>query len=567
MQGFVLAIAYDAERATVTNVSVEDTATETFGADFIQPEILESENGFTLAVVLDRAGRTGNVIPPGDWTIAYVQIASDAPPLCGDAAIEVPLHFVDGVLNQPKLYNVIVIAGRSIRAVDGLVLQDGLFTIPPVCDRLLIQSTSVQGGPTSEADVPIYAQNSLPLAGFVLSIEHEPTAELRRISLEGTDTMAAGVEFHVANIYPTGGTLGVVLDFQAPFDGQTIPPADANGRHLATYTYALKGFSCPPDEPEAIVPVALRFADSAFGDPPLENILVEEGRSVSPQLQDGTLSFKVFCAPISFYIGRRGPGDGMTIDPAVGNPGSRVRLGLYYTSKNAQLQGLSMAICFDDRLTVDPDSFTIEDTMTEASQAEFVSWHVDNDPNDGDPKEMVVGILLDVLPPFDDQRYPPTPDDRPLEVAFFEADVAADAPCTGCLDIAFCDGANGAGSVPINNRAAVANMSVPPSLIPGQVCLEPRPEFRRGDCNWDDKIDLADPAATIGHIFTDTFESPCLDACDANDDGRLDLADSVFVLIYLFRNGSPPPAPGPHERGVDPTKDALGCVAGAVCAQ
>jgi len=565
VQGFVLAIAYDAKRATVTNVSKEDTATETFGADFVQPEILEAENGFTFAVVLDRSGRTGNVIPAGDWTIARVEIVSDAPPLCGDAPVDVPLTFVDGVLNRPKLYNLIVIAGRSIRAEDGLVLRAGLFTIPPVCDRLIIQSMTVQGGPTSEADVPIYAVNSLPVQGFVLSIGHEPAVDLRKISLKDTDAEAAGAEFHVANIYPTGGTLGVVLDFQPPYAGQTIPPAGAGGRHLATYTYALKGFSCPPDEPEAVVPVALRFADRAFGDPPLENILVEEGRSVGPQLQDGTLVFKIFCAPISFYIGRRGPGDGMTIDPIPANPGSRARVGLYYTSKNAQLQGLSMAICFDDRLTVDPESFTIEDTMTEASNAEFVSWHVDNNPNDGDPKEMVVGILLDTLPPFDDQRYPPTPDDRPLEVAFFQADVAATAPCNVCLGISFCDGANGAGSVPIRNRAAVANMSVAPSLVPGRICLEPRPEFRRGDCNWDDRVDLADPAAGIAHLFTDTFESPCLDACDANDDGRLDLADSVFLLMYLFRSGPAPLPPGPAARGADPTKDALGCAAGAFC--
>ena len=50
----------------------------------------------------------------------------------------------------------------------------------------------------------------------------------------------------------------------------------------------------------------------------------------------------------------------------------------------------------------------------------------------------------------------------------------------------------------------------------------------------------------------------CPDAADADDNGQLDLSDSINILHVLFLGQSqlPPPFPTP---GVDPTADALGC--------
>ena len=45
---------------------------------------------------------------------------------------------------------------------------------------------------------------------------------------------------------------------------------------------------------------------------------------------------------------------------------------------------------------------------------------------------------------------------------------------------------------------------------------------------------------------------------DSNNDGRIDLLDSVFLLEYLFKGGSPIPAPFPN-LWQDPTEDKLGC--------
>lgn len=93
--------------------------------------------------------------------------------------------------------------------------------------------------------------------------------------------------------------------------------------------------------------------------------------------------------------------------------------------------------------------------------------------------------------------------------------------------------------------------------------LVPAPGFRRGNCNNDLSIDIADAVALLALLFpTGTPPVPgCADACDSNDDGSLDIADAVQLLSSLF--GSPPvvlPAPS-CVCGPDPTADALDCVA------
>ncbi len=51
---------------------------------------------------------------------------------------------------------------------------------------------------------------------------------------------------------------------------------------------------------------------------------------------------------------------------------------------------------------------------------------------------------------------------------------------------------------------------------------------------------------------------PCFDAADANDDGRVNIADAVTLLSFLFDGGSTLPAPYP-DSGFDPTQDSLSC--------
>ena len=97
------------------------------------------------------------------------------------------------------------------------------------------------------------------------------------------------------------------------------------------------------------------------------------------------------------------------------------------------------------------------------------------------------------------------------------------------------------------------------------IAVEPAgTRFVRGDANADGKIDIADAICVLGYLF-DLPSNPCkakvrdcLDAADANDDGGIDIADAIKVLGHLFAQGGPLPDPF-GECGPDPTEDELGC--------
>ncbi|MCA8958914.1 MAG: hypothetical protein KDC38_00310 [Planctomycetes bacterium] len=82
--------------------------------------------------------------------------------------------------------------------------------------------------------------------------------------------------------------------------------------------------------------------------------------------------------------------------------------------------------------------------------------------------------------------------------------------------------------------------------------------FRRGDCNRDGSTDIADPIYVELYLFLSGATPACLDACDTNDDGTLNIADSIYLLTTLFSGGALPPSPF-DVCGPDPTADPLTC--------
>jgi len=83
--------------------------------------------------------------------------------------------------------------------------------------------------------------------------------------------------------------------------------------------------------------------------------------------------------------------------------------------------------------------------------------------------------------------------------------------------------------------------------------------FLRGDANRDGKVDIADPIFLLKYIFAHGPPPPCADAADANDDGVLTIADPIFSLMYLFGSGAVIRSPGASYPWFDPTPDALTC--------
>ena len=548
-QGYVLAIGFDPSVLTATNVSVEGSDVESIGAELIAAEVLTE--GMTLGVVLDaQSPFDGQVIPPGQSSVG---VLSFTPATVATSNLTTTLNFVDGVFNSPPLDNIIVQGGLSIGAIDGLSLNSGTVTLtPPPPDSISVGSTSVLANGSAVVDVPILLSNSTgPVQGFVIAVAHGPDElTLEEITIEGTITESVGSEFEVANLYADGGTIGVVLDFMPPFDGQVIPVG--NEQPIAIYRYSCNN---PIFLPEADLATPLTPINNYIGEPPLENVIVVEGLSLNPSLQAGTLT----------CIAVEPPPEHNTImtaeavfDGAVGNyayAGQTGTLNIYYSDPDDEIQGFTVTICYDCDLTIVDGTFSLDGSIVEETGAEYLNHQVDDDCSDGETGELILAILLDALPPFEGQTLPPTSED--LLVGSIQVTVDESAECNQLQEIYFCDNINGLGTVFLYNNVVIDYQSVQDyERINTGITVVPEEIFQRGDCNSDDKVDLADASTIIASQFQG-LPILCADACDGNDDGLINLADSVYVMNWLFKFGPTPPDPGPFDNGPDPTDDEL----------
>jgi len=90
------------------------------------------------------------------------------------------------------------------------------------------------------------------------------------------------------------------------------------------------------------------------------------------------------------------------------------------------------------------------------------------------------------------------------------------------------------------------------------------PLFVRGEANADGKLDIADMIYILSYEFTLGSRPLCLKAADITDDGIIDIGDPIAGLNYLFASGRVPPPPL-SDCGVDPTADALTCDSYPAC--
>lgn len=96
--------------------------------------------------------------------------------------------------------------------------------------------------------------------------------------------------------------------------------------------------------------------------------------------------------------------------------------------------------------------------------------------------------------------------------------------------------------------------------------VEPGPltQFKRGDVNVDAQTNIADAISLLEFLFVQKTEMPCLTALDANDDGKINLADPVVILCYAYADAGRLPPPF-FSCGEDPTWDGISCREFALC--
>ena len=99
---------------------------------------------------------------------------------------------------------------------------------------------------------------------------------------------------------------------------------------------------------------------------------------------------------------------------------------------------------------------------------------------------------------------------------------------------------------------------------------DPGTDFLRADVGMsapgdlhpaDGMVNITDAVRIIRKLFEGSdLEFDCEKAADVDDNGALEITDSVYLLSYLFLGEPSPPAPFP-DVGQDPTADSLTCEA------
>jgi hypothetical protein len=101
------------------------------------------------------------------------------------------------------------------------------------------------------------------------------------------------------------------------------------------------------------------------------------------------------------------------------------------------------------------------------------------------------------------------------------------------------------------------------AVIEELVGFEPLGAFTRGDANDDGRVNLADAIDILGWLFLGEAPPRCEESADADHDGAINITDPVALLGHLFLGGPPPPPPFPGCARLD--LYAFACNAGAVC--
>ena len=381
------------------------------------------------------------------------------------------------------------------------------------------------------AEVAITLTAVEAVSGVQVGIAVDPDRiVLQELNFDGSVMQAVTVEFLDSSVDFEEGeaTLVAIFDDAAPFD-QSLPSPD----HLLLATLVLDAASWLV--PSNIEPIA--FSDGV-GEPALDNLVLVDGIGVVPEQIDGSLS--VLSQNVLLATSSSGQVSAGEIDFEVSLRGYNVEA----------LQGFSSVLAFDP-LILQCASSTIEGTITQVAGAEFIEGVVDNTIG-----FVVLGVLMDILPPYDGQVIPATGIE--LEYARIYFDVSSSLTSSSQTELHF---ENDLGTPPISNVFVIENQSVEPVTVDLTIDVVVDGIFLRGDADGNLRLDLADAINNLVFMTSACPDCPiplCPKALDVNDNGMIDLGDAIQLLNFLYIGGSPPAAPFP-DPGVDPTPDGLDC--------
>ncbi len=375
-------------------------------------------------------------------------------------------------------------------------------------------------------DVSVYLDSSAggPVQGWSLAVCHDPSQLSLNSVGDGASTATVGSgggppAFDTITTFPDGWTVGVVIDFLGCC---TLPP----GPHeLNVASYDISGVTAFGAD--------VCFCSDTLGSPAVTIVVVESGASIPP---DGIDSCCFVSPPLPpdpdwLYSGSN------EIAPTSGGLSSATvsfSIESFFADPASDTQGFSMgwSASGGHGVTVsDPVAVNDLAALNGGTGPSFFGTS-----NFG--SDWTVGVVYNFLGGVFIQ-YPSG--SAPAVEAEYTFDSSHYDTITISVD-------NTLGSPPVSNVVVVGGASFaaeegsPGTITPGGDSFGP---FIRGDCNDDGVVNIADSVWTLNELFQSGPASVCPAACDSNDDGMVDATDATYTLNYRFLDGPPPPAPFP----------------------
>jgi hypothetical protein len=494
-------------------------------------------------------------------------------------------------------------------------------------------------------EVIVTAQAEVPIHGYSLALAYPTEALiLRSFGVAGTHAQSLAPEFAEPRIDNDLGvaTLGVIFDFQIPVSAHRTLSSPPSGTPLIV---ARLVFDIPSSAPGGVH--AVRLVDG-LGSPASYNRFTEAGQSVVPSMSDGAV----------FVEGGNVLALEKKLALAGATPNLQVFASVLHPDP---MDGFSVAVSYLCGEITGSQVLTLKDATYSGTDLGFLLgarvefFQTDVDQSFRPRCRSRTAAIFDYSPPFDAQSLPAVVDPARaqtiLRLTFgvgasaddaqdYQDLVLEDLDIPGALNnlflvdaqsvspqlahgkIYFSEGSLRGQVVEAVSGSAVAGITVRTEpdgftaltnaagafridrVLPGSYALYlsgpghyparhagivvagkgsatdagslaiyavptggPLPgsgNFTRGNANDDARVDLSDSVFILNWLFKGSVSPTCLQAADANDDDKNDISDSVWMLNWLFLGG--PGLPPPHPScGPDPNRSPLSCDSVTAC--
>lgn len=472
----------------------------------------------------------------------------------------------------------LVLGAVSVVTTDGQAQDSSSFDF-----RIEPAAIDVAPGQTFEAETVVTARAEGG-QGWSYGVGHDVAVlEILDVTFDGTDGAAtssggfANTELSLSeDTEPVklGWTQGVVLSFTMPI---FVPLTDRFSMAKATYKVR-DDVDCSGGE----VMTAIEFTgdlSATPGGPKVDVNFTVNGQGISPAVLGEAEVTTCVVAPIVLEFG-------LTQDSAgklVADTQSSVAVDVELTSAGqmVDVEAWSFALAVDGSVLVidDADVGLGGDAVAlhGGSGPDFSAHGTADIDDDGVVDAVFGGAVVDLVKPVD--SFLPLPADTAVKLARITVRSAIvlgqdDPDQTTALSFMTLGGNSKTST--IENIVTLDSETVAPAstgtleiVLEGSDQVSPGGKFIRGDANDDTRVDIADAIWIVLFLFYTGERKPCVAAADANDDGVADISDAIFLINWrlqpdaALRGGplAPPPSDPYPGCGADPDVTAADCPA------